>query len=85
LSEKSIPGVAWNLRILLLGQTREVGLDELVGGLEVKEETVLEHVVRSDAVRERLLAEADGMFSLAYVNLRRKLMRHECSSCQSVG
>jgi hypothetical protein len=61
LADKQIPGVPWSLRILLLGQTRQLGLEEAVGGLDVKEETVLEHVLRNDEVRERLLMEANGM------------------------
>lgn len=32
----------------------------MVGGISVKENTVLEHVVKSDLVRERLLHEASG-------------------------
>jgi hypothetical protein len=38
-------------------------LEEAIGGLDVREETVLEHVLRSDAVRERLLKEARGTFA----------------------
>jgi ATP-binding cassette subfamily F protein 3 len=63
LADKQIPGVPWSLRILLLGQTRNLGLEEAIGGLDVREETVLEHVLRSDAVRERLLKEARGTFA----------------------
>lgn len=63
LAEGRVPGVSWGIRILLLGQTREVGLEERMGGaslsLSVREETVLEHVVRSDAIRENLVREAD--------------------------
>jgi ATPase subunit of ABC transporter with duplicated ATPase domains len=49
-----VPGIAWSTRILLLGQTREGGGD----GLELCDETVLQHVVRSDRVRERYMWEA---------------------------
>lgn len=59
LAEGRIPGVSWGIRILLLGQTREEGLEEMVGGVRMREETVLEYVVRSDAVRENLVKEAD--------------------------
>lgn len=62
MADKQIPGLALNLRILLLGQTHELGMDELVGGLSVREETVLEHVIRSDQVRERYLKEAQSKF-----------------------
>ena len=64
IAQGGIPGIAWNLRILLLGQTRQLssaeeeGLGRLrIGGEE--EETVLRHVVKSDVVRERLLREAE--------------------------
>jgi hypothetical protein len=39
-------------------------LDEEIGGLSVRDETVLEHVVRSDKVRERLMREAESRVSL---------------------
>jgi len=60
LAEKMIPGVPWNLRILLLGQTRELSPEEAIGGLRIEEVSVLQHVVRSDAVRERWLKEEKG-------------------------
>jgi ATP-binding cassette, subfamily F, member 3 len=63
-AEGRIPGISWGLRILLLGQTRELSIEEKVGGLSVREETVLEHVVRSDRVRERLVREADSEFTV---------------------
>lgn len=62
LAEGRVPGVSWGIRILLLGQTRELSLEEKVGGVSVREESVLEHVVRSDAVRENLVKEAGGKF-----------------------
>jgi ATP-binding cassette subfamily F protein 3 len=62
LADKQIPGLAWNQRILLLGQTRELSVEEAVGGLSVKEETVLEHVIRSNAERERYTYEANRQF-----------------------
>jgi ATPase subunit of ABC transporter with duplicated ATPase domains len=58
VAEGRIPGIPWSTKILLLGQTRELGLDDAVGGLSIKDETVLEHVVRSDRAREVLLKEA---------------------------
>jgi ATP-binding cassette subfamily F protein 3 len=60
IADKQIPGLAWNLRMLLLGQTAEVGVDELVGGLSVTEETVLQHVIRSDKLREQYRREAES-------------------------
>src|ERR1700742_2130951 len=60
MADKQIPGIALNFRILLLGQTRELGVDEQVGGLSVQEETVLEHVIRSNHVRERYLKESQS-------------------------
>jgi ATP-binding cassette subfamily F protein 3 len=53
-----IPGIPWSTQILLLGQTREVDVDERLDGLQLKDETVLQHVVRSDRVRERYTREA---------------------------
>lgn len=58
IAEQRIPSIPWSTKILLLGQTRELGIEDAVGGLSVKEETVLEHVVQSDATRELLLKEA---------------------------
>src|SRR5215469_5498842 len=58
IAEGSVPGIPWLLNILVLGQTREVGLDEAIGGLKVGEETVMQHVLRADARRERLMREA---------------------------
>ncbi|KAF1969301.1 ABC transporter ATP-binding protein uup-1 [Bimuria novae-zelandiae CBS 107.79] len=53
-----IPGIPWSTRILLLGQTREVELDEQVSQVDIKEETVLQHIVSSDRLRERYTREA---------------------------
>ncbi|KAH6629271.1 ABC transporter ATP-binding protein uup-1 [Boeremia exigua] len=60
IADGLVPGIPWSTRILLLGQTRdeeqEIG-DE--GVIEKREaETVLQHVVRSDRVRERYTREA---------------------------
>jgi ATP-binding cassette, subfamily F, member 3 len=67
MADKQIPGQPWNLRVLLLGQTRELTLEEAVGGLRVGEESVLQHVIRSDAVRERYSREAKRKFSASGV------------------
>ncbi|KAJ4299210.1 hypothetical protein N0V90_004454 [Kalmusia sp. IMI 367209] len=53
-----IPGIPWSTRILLLGQTREVDLDEQFAETNIEEETVLQHIVRSDRLRERHAREA---------------------------
>jgi ATP-binding cassette subfamily F protein 3 len=53
-----VPGIPWSTQILLLGQTREVDVDDQVDRLRLDEETVLQHVVRSDRVRERYTREA---------------------------
>ncbi|KAF3037058.1 hypothetical protein E8E12_001508 [Didymella heteroderae] len=53
-----IPGIPWSTQILLLGQTREAETEERLGGLQLEDETVLQHVVRSDRVRERYTREA---------------------------
>jgi ATP-binding cassette subfamily F protein 3 len=57
IADGLIPGIPWNTRILLLGQTR-VELDEEMDGMKIAEETVLQHVLRSDRVRERHVREA---------------------------
>lgn len=58
VAEGLIPGIPWNLRIQLLGQTN---LDIDDSSQDNEAETVLRHVVRSDRMRERLLREAEGM------------------------
>jgi ATP-binding cassette, subfamily F, member 3 len=55
-----IPGIPWSLRVLLLGQTRSEAVEDGIERLDVKEETVLEHVVRSNKLRERYLKEANS-------------------------
>jgi hypothetical protein len=40
-------------------------VDDLVGGLSVQEETVLQHVVRSDRLRERYRREAECEYFLS--------------------
>ncbi|KAF2438077.1 ABC transporter ATP-binding protein uup-1 [Karstenula rhodostoma CBS 690.94] len=53
-----IPGIPWSTRILLLGQMRDSELDERVSQMKVEEETVLQHVVQSNRLRERYTREA---------------------------
>lgn len=71
-----IPGIPWSTRILLLGQTRDPELDEQVSHVKIEEETVLQHVVRSDRLRERykretkILGEAIEQFSDAMAPVR---------------
>ncbi|OCK78741.1 ABC transporter ATP-binding protein uup-1 [Lepidopterella palustris CBS 459.81] len=57
IADGHVPGIPWSLRILLLGQTR-ASLEEDIEGLKIEEETVLQHVVRSDRIRERYIREA---------------------------
>src|ERR1700709_1106431 len=73
LAEKQIPGISLNQRILLLGQTRELTVEEAVGGLRVEEETVLEHVIRSNAERERYTKEATCQFLVLLLRFRRNM------------
>ncbi|KZP10488.1 ABC transporter ATP-binding protein uup-1 [Athelia psychrophila] len=65
LAEGRIPGVSWGLRILLLGQTKIVtaSLEDHLGGVHLASatESVLEHVIRSDAARERALREVKDL------------------------
>lgn len=53
-----VPGIPWSTRILLLGQTREAEVENELEALNLKGETVLQYVVRSDRVRERYMREA---------------------------
>lgn len=53
-----VPGIPWSTRILLLGQTRETDTEDEMDKLSLDSETVLQHVVRSDRVRERYVKEA---------------------------
>jgi ATPase subunit of ABC transporter with duplicated ATPase domains len=59
IAEGQVPGIPWLLNILVLGQSRELTLDDAVGGLSIGEgETVLQHVLRADEARERLQRES---------------------------
>ena len=59
LAERRVPGVASNLRVLLLGQTRITSdLDADEPDNEAQTKTVLQHVIRSDAKREKTLKES---------------------------
>lgn len=53
-----IPGIPWSTQILLLGQTRENDIAEDLEAVSLEGATVLQHVVRSDRVRERYTREA---------------------------
>ncbi|KAG5647286.1 hypothetical protein DXG03_000823 [Asterophora parasitica] len=93
LAEGRIPGIPWSLHMLLLGQTDVVNSSLLEEGLaklafEDGTGTVLEHVVRSDARRERAIVEAkqlsdaldDAKDPLTVVHALRKL-KHERLTC----
>ncbi|KAL1801160.1 hypothetical protein ACET3X_001502 [Alternaria dauci] len=58
IADGLIPGIPWSTRILLLGQTREDDLEDGIDAPSLGSETVLQHVVRSDRVRERYVREA---------------------------
>ena len=55
IGEKRIAAIPQNLRILLMGQTTGDGDG---GDMHAGEETVLQHVVRSDREREKAVREA---------------------------
>ncbi|KAJ4349668.1 uncharacterized protein N0V89_008285 [Didymosphaeria variabile] len=55
-----IPGIPWSTRILLLGQTQEDNPSKGLGETKI-EETVLQHIVRSDKLRERYTREANTL------------------------
>jgi ATPase subunit of ABC transporter with duplicated ATPase domains len=57
LAERRVPGVASNLRLLLLGQTRvSSDVEEAITG-QSSEQSVLEYVTRSDIKRERAVRD----------------------------
>ncbi|KAI5379689.1 hypothetical protein J4E82_001729 [Alternaria postmessia] len=58
IADGLVPGIPWSTRILLLGQTREDSMEDGIDALGLESETVLQHVVRSDRVRERYVREA---------------------------
>ncbi|KAF1925147.1 ABC transporter ATP-binding protein uup-1 [Didymella exigua CBS 183.55] len=68
IADGLVPGIPPSTQILLLGQTRE-GADAAEPDRKREEETVLQHVVRSDRVRERCTREAD-MLADAIENAR---------------
>lgn len=59
MSDGLIPGIPWSTRILLLGQTRETTVEEELADLDLRSETVLQYVVRSDRVRARYTREVN--------------------------
>jgi ATPase subunit of ABC transporter with duplicated ATPase domains len=62
LAERRIPGVASNLRILLLGQTRvSSDVESDLPASQNLARTVLEHVTSSDAKREQALRESQKL------------------------
>ena len=69
IAERYVPGIAANLRILLLGQTH-VNSDSYPERAEVKRpsQSVLEYVTQSDTKREKTLKDYRGMISLLLDN-----------------
>lgn len=53
-----VPSIPWSTRILLLGQTRETDVEDGIDKMNLKGETVIQHVIRSDRVQERYTREA---------------------------
>jgi hypothetical protein len=85
MAEGRIPGIPSNLRILLLGQTRieSNDLDTQDGNAEESSTTtVLQHVLRSDARRERALKEVHGMVSELS---GKKMIANDTSSLNCLG
>ena len=56
MASDQIPSIPQSLRILLLGQTQS-NLEDDLGELKLTDLTVLQHVIKSDHRRERLLHE----------------------------
>ena len=61
LAERRIPGIASNLRVLLLGQTAISSDVSFDGEGPERTLTVLQYVTRSDAKRERALRQSSSM------------------------
>lgn len=68
IASDQIPSIPHSLRILLLGQT-ESNVDEDLEKLTLSDPTVLDHVVKSDKTRERLLHE-ERILSAALENTK---------------
>lgn len=78
-AENRIPGIKWNLNVLLLGQTQLA--DELdYSSTDRGQKTVVQYVTQSDAQRERLLWEVEGAFNLKLMCA--VLNERDCSSDQ---
>ena len=70
LADRLIPGVPSNMRILLLDQTRvSSSTSDNDVGVGRKEQTGLEYVTHSDAVREQALKESQRMYGTWLVRL----------------
>lgn len=68
IASDQIPSIPQSLRVLLLGQTQS-NLENDLGGLKLTDLTVLQHVIKSDRKRERLLQE-ERMLSSAIENVK---------------
>ena len=61
IGERIIPGIADNLRIVLVGQTEETPVDP--NDASLRDLTVTQQVVKSDKRREKLMKERQGSSS----------------------
>jgi ATP-binding cassette, subfamily F, member 3 len=68
LAERRVPGVASNLRLLLLGQTRVSSDLETDEPAQRSEESVLAYVTRSDVKRERALKDLSRLSAVLESN-----------------
>jgi hypothetical protein len=68
IASDQIPSIPQSLRILLLGQTQS-NLEDDLGALKLTDLTVLQHVIKSDRKRERLLLE-ERILSSAIDNVK---------------
>jgi ATP-binding cassette subfamily F protein 3 len=59
ISDGLIPGIPWSTRILLLGQTKDAATEDDLTFSKSRDETVLQHVIRSDFTRERFTRELE--------------------------
>lgn len=56
IASDQIPSIPQSLRVLLLGQTQST-VEDNIAALKLEEVTALQHVIRADKKRERLLRE----------------------------
>lgn len=95
IATEQIPSIPHSLHILLLGQT-ESNLDEDLGDLKLVDQTVLQHVIKSNKKRERLLHEERTLSTAlesvkdpistvrAYRSIRHERLNHQMHQARQI-